>query len=506
MWIELPQKGPRQALPARGCAESGLSQGRRMGLGASLDRRAWLARASGGILGAALACLLRDKAAAFSPGTAELSPKPPHHEPRARAVIQLFMNGGPSQMDLFDPKQELERRHGEAYFDKIAGEVENATAAGAIMRSPFRFSQHGQSGAWVSELLPHTAQVVDELAFIRSMYTDNLTHEPALWIIHSGHMLPGQPTLGAWVTYALGSENQNLPAYVVLDDPQGLPVNGVQNWQSGYLPPIYQGTRFRAVGSPVLNLHPQFEEPEAVTALERDLLAALDRRHRDARPGQPALDGRLASYELAGRMQLAASDALDLSGETQSTLDAYGIGREPTDSYGRRCLIARRLVERGVRFVQLFIAGQIWDNHNHLSSELRKACEQTDQPIAALVADLRQRGLLESTLVLWGGEFGRLPIAQLPADGNEAQAGRDHNKNAFTVWLAGGGVRGGVTFGATDELGLAAVENRVSVADWHATIYHLLGLDYENVYYERNGLRQRLTGVKPARVVTEIIS
>lgn len=509
MSIELSQNPRRQAAPACGCKScSGPSttDGQYVTIGTSLHRRAWLTRASGGILGAALASLLCDETASFSPESADLRPKPPHHQPRARAVIQLFMNGGPSQMDLFDPKPELERRHGEAYFDKIAGEVENATAAGAIMRSPFRFAQHGQSGAWVSEVLPHTARVVDELAFIRSMYTDNITHEPALWIIHSGRMLPGQPTLGAWVTYALGSENQNLPAYVVLDDPQGLPVNGVQNWQSGYLPPIYQGTRFRSVGSPVLNLHPQFEEPEAVTALERELLAGLDRRHRDERPGQPALDGRLASYELAGRMQLAASDALDLSQETQATLEAYGIGREPTDSYGRRCLIARRLVERGVRFVQLFIAGQIWDNHNNLSSELRTACAQTDQPIAALVADLRQRGLLESTLVLWGGEFGRLPIAQLPSDGNEAQAGRDHNKNAFTVWLAGGGVRGGVTFGTTDELGLAAVENRVSVADWHATIYHLLGLDYEKVYYERNGLRERLTGVKQARVVAEIIA
>ncbi|MCL6502381.1 MAG: DUF1501 domain-containing protein [Pirellulales bacterium] len=473
--------------------------------GGALDRRAWLARASGGILGAALATLLQDDRKAQA-AAADLRPRAPHFQPRAHAVIQLFMNGGPSQMDLFDPKPELDRRHGEAYFDRIAGEVENASAAGAIMRSPFRFAQHGESGAWLSELLPHTARVVDELAFIRSMYTDNLTHEPALWIIHSGRMLPGQPTLGAWVTYALGSENQNLPAYVVLDDPQGLPVNGVQNWQAGYLPPVFQGTRFRAVGSPVLNLHPQFDEPPEATALERELLAALDRRHRDARPGQPALDGRLASYELAGRMQLAASDALDLSGETQATLEAYGIGREPTDSYGRRCLIARRLVERGVRFVQLFIAGQIWDNHNNLAAELRKACEQTDQPIAALVADLRQRGLLDSTLILWGGEFGRLPIAQLPGDGNEALAGRDHNKNAFTVWLAGGGVRGGSSLGATDDLGLAAVENPVSVADWHATIYHLLGLDYEDVYHERNGLRERLTGVKPARVVKEILA
>jgi uncharacterized protein (DUF1501 family) len=255
----------------------------------------------------------------------------------------------------------------------------------------------------------------------------------------------------------------------------------------------------------VLNLRPQFDEPAEVTAAQRELLARMDALHRDARPGQTALDARIASYELAGRMQLAASDALDLAQETQATLDAYGIGREPTDSYGRRCLIARRLVERGVRFVQLFIAGQIWDTHNNLAGELRTACEQTDQPIAALLADLRQRGLMDTTLVLWGGEFGRLPIAQLPGDGNEALAGRDHNKNAFTVWMAGAGVRAGMCLGATDELGLAAVEDRVSVADWHATLYRLLGLRYEDVFFERNGLRERLTGVHEARVVEEIL-
>jgi hypothetical protein len=416
------------------------------------------------------------------------------------------MNGGPSQMDLFDPKEELERHHGESYFDKIAGEVENPQAAGSLMRGLFKFAQHGQCGMWVSDALPHLAKCVDDLTLMRGMYTTNLTHEPALYKIHSGQELNGHPSLGAWVTYGLGSENQNLPAYVVLDDPRGLPINKTQNWQAGYLPPLYQGTRFRSTGSPVLNLKRDFDEPDEITQLERDLIARLDRAHKQQRPHQPQLDARIASYELAARMQLAASDALDVSQETAATQELYGIGREPTDSYGRRCLYARRLVERGVRFVQLFIDAQIWDNHTNLQSGLKSACERTDQPIAALLADLKQRGLLESTLVVWGGEFGRLPIAQLPPDKDESKAGRDHNKNAMVTWLAGGGVKGGFTYGATDELGFAAVADKVSVPDWHATILHLLGLHHDELFVLRNGLKNRLTGVNAARVVHEILA
>jgi hypothetical protein len=304
----------------------------------------------------------------------------------------------------------------------------------------------------------------------------------------------------------LGSENQNLPAYIVLDDPKGLPVNKTYSWQSGYLPPLYQGTRFRSTGSPVLNLKRDFDEPDEVTRLERDLVARLDRIHKQERQYQPQLDARIASYELAARMQLAASDALDLAQETRETQDAYGIGKEPTDSYGRRCLYARRLVERGVRFVQLFIDGQIFDNHTDLASGLKSACERTDQPIAALLNDLKQRGLLDSTLVIWGGEFGRLPIAQLPPDKDERKAGRDHNKNAMVSWMAGGGVKGGFTYGQTDELGLAAVADKVSVPDWHATILHLLGLHHEELFVLRNGLKNKLTGVFEARVVDELLA
>ena len=409
-------------------------------------------------------------------------------------------------MDLFDPKPKLDALHGTQHFNQIAGEIENVKDAGAIMRSPYKFAQYGQSGMWVSDVLPHLAKQIDELALIRSMHTTNLTHEPAIYLIQSGKMGPGRPSLGSWAVYGLGSENQNLPAYVVLDDPLGLPINGVENWQSGFLPPLYQGTRFKSTGSPVLNLQSEVERPAEIVAMERDLLARLDAAHKGKRPGHPKLDARIASYELAARMQLAATSALDLAGETQATLEMYGIGKEPTDSYGRRCLIARRLIERGVRFVQLYINGQIWDNHTGLAAELKTACGRTDLPIAGLLADLRQRGLMDSTLVIWGGEFGRLPIAQLPKDKNEKNAGRDHNKNAFCTWLAGAGVKAGTVYGATDDLGLAAVENKVSVPDWHATILHLLGLHHEELFVDHHGLRERLTGVSPARVVKEVLA
>ena len=293
---------------------------------------------------------------------------------------------------------------------------------------------------------------------------------------------------------------------MVLDDPLGLPVNNTDNWYSGYLPPVYQGTRFRATGSAVLNLNPDFEEPQSITEVERELIARLDRIHRRDRAYRLNLDARIASYELAARMQVTATDALDLSRETAATLKMYGVGDKTTDSYGRRCLIARRLVERGVRFVQLFINGQIWDNHSNIGTSLKSACERTDKPIAGLLEDLKQRGLLDETLVMWGGEIGRLPIAQLPADKNPANAGRDHNKNAIVTWLAGGGVKQGFQLGATDELGFAAVEDRVSVGDWHATMLHLLGLHHEELFFERNGLKDRLTGVEKVRIVREIIA
>ena len=475
------------------------------------DRRAWnmvprrqaLQSVSGGLLAAALNSLCgRSPVNAEQPGSLSQVHKPQ----KANAIIHLFMNGGPSQMDLFDPKVELDRLHGKSFYKKIAGEIENPQSAGALMRSPFKFRRHGESGTWVSELMPCLAGCVDDIALIRSMFTSNLTHEPALFKIHGGRELPGLPSLGSWVTYGLGSENQNLPAYIVLDDPAGLPINGIQNWQSGFLPPSFQGTRFRSEGPPVLNLKPGFSQPQSVELLERSLLRQLDDRHLRRYPNQPELDARIASYELAARMQMAATDALDLSQESAATQAMYGLDQAETRSYGRRCLIARRMVERGVRFVQLFINAQIWDHHTNIADGLTSCCRKTDRPIAALITDLKQRGLLDTTLLVWGGEFGRLPIAQLPGDKDERKAGRDHNKNAMVTWMAGGGVNGGVTHGETDEIGLAAVEDRVSVADFHATMLHLAGLDHRRLTLNRNGLDERLTGVENARIVHEILA
>ena len=462
-------------------------------------RRNWFQSLAGGISAAALLSHL--EADADQPARQPLTT----HPPAAKSMIHLFMNGGPSQMDLFDPKPELTRRHGQEHFEAIAGEVEFPDAAGALMRSPFQFAQHGESGMWVSELLPHFARHVDDVTMIRSLHTTNLTHEPALYKFHSGSEFTGRPSIGSWVTYGLGSENHNLPGYVVLDDPLGLPVNGVDNWQAGYLPASCQGTRFRATGAPLLNVSPDFEEPTTITRSERDLIGRLDRLHQQRFPGNDVLQARIQSYELSARMQLTATDALDLNQETATTLKMYGIGSEPTDSYGRRCLIARRLIERGVRFVQLFINSQIWDNHSDIGNALRSACDRTDQPSAALLTDLKQRGLLDDTLVVWGGEMGRLPISQMTSDRDPAKSGRDHNKNAMVAWMAGGGVRQGCLYGATDELGFAAVEDRVSIPDFHATLLHLLGIDHEQLYVERAGLREKLTGVGEARIISEIL-
>jgi hypothetical protein len=470
-----------------------------------IPRRSFFDHIGGGLRGAALTWLLSRDLYAAEKTPRGTNPQQPHHRPKANSVIHLFMNGGPSQMDLFDPKPMLDKHHGEEHFEKIAGEVEFPEQAGALMRSAFRFARHGEGGMWMSDAMPHLATQVDKIALIRSMHTTNLTHEPALYKIHSGSEFTGHPSLGSWVSYGLGSENQNLPAYVVLDDPLGLPVNGIDNWHSGFLPAVHQGTRFRATGSPVLNLKPDYDQLDSVSQFERDLITRLDRVHARNRPHRPQLDARISTYALAARMQIAASDALDLSQETADTQRRYGIDQKETESYGRRCLIARRLIERGVRFVQLFINSQIWDNHDAIAKTLKYACRRTDQPVAALLQDLQQRGLLDTTLVVWGGEMGRLPIAQLPADRDERKAGRDHNKNAMVTWLAGGGVQGGMTLGQTDELGFAAVEDRVSVPDWHATLLHLLGLHHEELFLERSGLKERLTGVIKPRVVREIL-
>ncbi len=473
------------------------------------SRRSFFSRISDGVHGAALASLLgRDLLYAAGndnfPRVYDLKPRQPHFPPKAKAVIQLFQNGGPSQVDTFDPKPMLTKFAGTAPSRDIVNQIEFADQVGSVLPSPFRFSRHGKCGMEISEVFPHLAGCADDITLIRSMFGEHFNHEPSLYLMHTGRTLPGRPSLGSWVVYGLGSENQNLPAYVVLDDPKKLPVNGIQNWQAGYLPPIYQGTRFRSEGPPLLNLKPPEELPTPLVEAQRDLLHRLDRGHHERHPGYGDLDARISSYELAARMQLTATDALDLSQESEKTKEMYGLNEERTANYGKRCLIARRLVERGVRYVQLFIEFQIWDAHSDLEESLRYSCGKTDKPAAALLKDLKQRGLLDSTLVLWGGEFGRMPISQTRQ--GAGSAGRDHGPAGFSMWMAGGGTKGGTVHGATDDLGHKAVENRVSVHDFHATMLHLLGLNYRDLVFERQGLKERITDQTPARVVSEILA
>ena len=461
------------------------------------------------MLGVALAQLLgrdllsENSAAAAERHVYDLTAKPTHHPAKAKSVIQLFMNGGPSQIDLFDPKPVLNRMDGKPYPGSVE-EIgnQNTTDVGVMMGGQYPFQKHGQSGMWMADVLPETAQMVDEICLIHSMWTDHPNHDNALYKIHSGRLFMGYPTLGAWTVYGLGSESENLPAYVVLNDPLGLPKNGTRNWTAGFLPPVYQGTPFRPTGSPILNLKPQYEQPSAVTETARQLLGQLDHEHRRHRPHYGQLDARIQSYALAARMQLSAGEALDLSSESAETLALYGVGDKATDSFARRCLLARRLVERGVRFVQIFLEEQPWDSHVDLRDNHRAACRRTDKPVAGLLRDLKRSGLLDSTLVIWGGEFGRTPTSQRSGD---IFTGRDHNMQAFTSWLAGGGVTGGLTYGSTDDFGHQVVENPVSVHDFHATILHLLGLNHQQLFFRRSGLEERLTGVEPPRVVNEII-
>jgi hypothetical protein len=494
----------------------------REGISPPMSRRSFFDRVGSGTYGAALAYLLGKELAGTSgllgsetssssvksQPSFDLRPRAAHFQPRAKAVIHLVMQGGPSHIDLFDPKPELKKRQGQQPSRETIVKTDLDTdRIGGLLPSPFRFARHGQAGLWLSEAMPHLARQIDHIAVIRSMFTTHPNHEPALYKMQSGRLQSGFPCLGSWVVYGLGSENQNLPAYVVLADPFArLPTNGVQNWQAGFLPPLYQGSRIRSIGSPVLNLRPGVEQPPEIGRMERDLLARLDGIHRRQRPGESWLDARIASYELAARMQLQAQEALDLAKETKATLAMYGVGEAKTDNYARRCVMARRLVERGVRFVQLYTPAQMWDTHHKLATDLRDACEQTDKPVAALLADLHGRGLLDDTLVLWGGEFGRLPINELTTDKEVGNDGRGHGPHGFTTWMAGGGVKGGIAYGATDEIGFAAVENRVSVTDWHATILHLLGLDHRQLLFDRNGFEERLTSTFPARVVKEVLA
>ena len=438
----------------------------------------------------------------LEPKRFDLTPKAPHFAPKAKAMISLFMQGGPSQVDLFDPKPKLNELDGKPFPGQI--KYDNAAQASSrVLGSPWKFANRGQSGIEVSELLPHTAGVIDDITLVRSMTTGVNNHVQAIHALNSGRIVAGHPVLGSWLCYGLGSESQELPAFVALPDPVSLPVNGVDHWSNGWLPSLYQGTVVRSREPRIANLDP----PPAMKGEPQDrLLKYLDELNRDhlaGHPGELDLDARIASYALAAKMQTAAKEALDLTRESDKTKAMYGLDDPATAEYGARCLLARRLVERGVRFVQVFTSNQQWDNHGSIRTSLPAACRKTDQPAAALVKDLKQRGLLDSTLVTWGGEMGRLPVIQ--NDAGPDKVGRDHNTYGFSYWFAGGGFKGGCVYGATDELGHHAVENQVTQHDFHATLLHLFGLDAKKLTYSRTGQPLTLLDGHEGRVLTELL-
>jgi hypothetical protein len=471
-------------------------------------RREFLSQSAFGIGSFALAHLLqRDNLLADAPVKPgenlplNLQARKPHFAPKATAMISLFMHGGPSHVDLLDPRPELQKSHGKEYGGEVGYSFVNR-ASKKLLGSPWKFSKHGKCGTEVSELLPHFAGIVDDACVIRSMHTGHNGHEVSIRYFHGGIQgVLGRPTMGSWIVYGLGSESQNLPAYVVMAD-TGLPVDGTTNWASGFMPPLYQGTVLRPQEPRILNLDAPAELRGQTQKENLELLSSLNRRHLQRNRGEADLEARIASYELAARMQTAAKEALDLSREPEPIRRMYGLDDPLTRPYAERCLMARRLVERGVRFVQLFLSGQPWDTHNSIKRTLPDICRRTDRPAAALVKDLKQRGLLETTLVHWGGEIGRLPVCE--GELNDS-VGRDHNGQGFAIWLAGGGVKGGMTYGSTDEVGHKAAVNVVTPNDYQATVLHLLGIDHTKLTYQHNGRAQRLTDGRPARVVKEIL-
>jgi hypothetical protein len=434
-----------------------------------------------------------------------LRPREPHHPPKAASVIFLFMDGGPSQVDTFDPKPRLARENGRPIPFKTPTTVFNISDK--ILASPYAFKKHGACGADVSELFPEVATAVDEMAIVRSMVADHSEHTAANYFIHSGSGFQGRPSAGAWITYGLGSECENLPGFVVLES--GLiPPGGMDLFGSGFLPAAYQGTLFRRGEHPVADIERREASQELQTA-KLDLLRSLNRGVVERFGASSEIEATIGNFELAFRMQAEVPDLVSLGGESEATLRLYGIGDNDTDEFGRQCLLARRMVERGVRFVELLPPRRQgidrWDQHGSLESGHRINARAVDRPIAALLKDLKGRGLLDRTLVVWGGEFGRTPTAQLPDEGYVKEVGRDHNPFGFTMWLAGGGVRGGTIYGSTDEYGYFAVENKVHIHDLHATILHLLGLDHTRLTYRFSGRDMRLTDVS-GRVVREILS
>ncbi|MGE3316891.1 MAG: DUF1501 domain-containing protein [Planctomycetaceae bacterium] len=434
-----------------------------------------------------------------------LAPKSGHFPSKTKSDIWLFMNGGPSQVDTWDYKPELAKRDGKELegFDKNTGFF--TEQVGPVMKSPFKFAQHGQCGKWVSEIFPGQAKHVDKMAFIHSCWTSSNNHSPALFMVNTGMSRMGFPCVGAWVTYGLGTENQNLPSFVVMYDTlgRGLPKGNASNWGAGFLPSIYQGTALKPTGMPIDNLIRDTKQSEAQQRAQLDLLGKFNRQHFEKSPEETELAARIESFELAYRMQMSAPEALEVEKESQATQDLYGLNDKRCTHFARQCLIARRMVERGVRFVQIYSGGmeneRSWDGHQDIVKNHAGFAGETDQPIAALLTDLESRGLLESTLVICCGEFGRLPIVQ------KGGTGRDHNPNAFTTWMAGGGAMPGVSYGATDDIGFKAVENRVSIHDLHATVLHMIGFDHTKLTYRYNGRDFRLTDVE-GEVVKAVIA
>ncbi|MBM4067977.1 MAG: DUF1501 domain-containing protein [Planctomycetes bacterium] len=472
-----------------------------------MQRRDFLWQSGGGLGGIALAWLLGNDGllADEKTPTSDLNGGL-HHRARARRVVQLFMSGAASQCDTFDYKPELIRRHGQP-FDP-GGRVELfQSSPGACMKSPWAWRQYGQSGKWISSLLPDLAQCVDDIAFLPAMVSRSNVHGPATFQQNTGFVLPGFPSMGAWINYGLGSMNRNLPAFVVLPDSRGYAPNGPANWSAGFLPASSQGTMIRPGDpNPIFDLNPPAADfiTRQSEADGQDVLRQLNRRHEAARPGDSRLDARITSYELAARLQLSAPEVLDISHETPATRRLYGLDQEITEDFGRNCLIARRLLERGVRFVQVWSGAdngfprRNWDSHEDLARDHGIMGKSMDRPAAALIHDLRSRGLLDDTIVVWTTEFGRMPCSQ-------GSLGRDHNPHAFTSWLAGGGVRGGVTHGASDEWSFRAVEHPTTCYDLHATVLHLLGIDHRRLTFRHNGIDRRLTDVH-GHVIDGILS
>ena len=456
-----------------------------------ISRRQLLWNAGGGIAGLALCDILNSQRLLASRVTESPTlPKQPHFAPKAKSVISLFMNGGTSHVDTFDPKVALTRLHGEAPPKSL--NIESFFPyPGTFLKSPFEFKKYGQSGLEVSEVFQHTAECADDLAVIRSMHALSNNHTPAILQMMTGFIQPGRPSLGAWAVYGLGTENQNLPAYVVLLDKTGGPLGGAQQWSSGFMPAAYQGTAFRSQGQPIADLaSPNLVDTEQQRA-RLDFIGKMNRMHLEANGGDTELSARIDSYELAFRMQSKAPDAVDLTKETDATRKLYGFDDPACEHFAKNCLMARRLVERGVRFVQLYAgsnATDSWDAHAELEKNHRTRAAAADKPIRGLIQDLKSRGLLDSTLVVWHTEFGRLPISQ-------SISGRDHSPRGFSIWMAGGGVKGGRVIGATDEFGYQATVEPHSVNDMHATILYALGLDHTRLTYMYNGRPQRLTDV-----------